>query len=252
MTTSKRPLRALALTATALGALTLTACGTQGAAGEPAATAAPAAVTASPSPRMLSGKDLERHPDPIVRAQAIALRIANTCVPGSAIELPPLPAVSHVAEAAAPYGTDEPPAPAVPPGHGGDLPPVPMELPSDLPEPPDPAATVSHDEEPLTAADRCAADAHADRVRAAFTTAPADEAALRKTLTGLDYLPESVHRMPGGGPLRVRIDLRDLSPNDSLALELTATATGVRVDAFGAPIEGDPDITRIVREPASS
>ncbi|MFD6345084.1 hypothetical protein ACFWF9_10205 [Streptomyces roseolus] len=241
MPASKRLLRTLALTATALGALALTACGTQGATGEPAAAAAPAAVTASPSPRMLSGKGLERHPDPTVRAQAIALRITDTCAPGRGIQLPPLPAVSNLAELEPAAGG--PPTPAEPP--------VPVELPSDLPPAPGPEATVSHDEVPLTAVDRCAADAHADRVRAAFATAPADEAALRKTLTALDYLPESVHRMPGGGALRVRIDLRDLSPNDNLALEVTPTATGVRVDAFGAPIAGEPDITGIRRAQAS-
>ncbi|WP_189955171.1 hypothetical protein [Streptomyces roseolus] len=234
MTTSQRLLRTLALTATALGTLTLTACGTQGAAGRPAATAAPAAVTASPSPRMLSGKDLERHSDPTVRAQAIALRIADTCSPGSAIELPPLPDVSLVAETVGP--------PVRTPSE------EPVPLPPDLPEPPGPEATVSYDEVPLDEVDRCAADAHADRVRAAFATgAPADEAALRKALAGADFLPESVHRMPGDGALRARIDLRDLSPNDNLALEVTATATGVRVDAFGAPIAGDPDITGIRR-----
>ncbi|MEV6200538.1 hypothetical protein AB0M64_11215 [Streptomyces sp. NPDC051771] len=246
MTTSKRLLRTLALTATALGALALTACGTQGAAGKPAATAAPAAapaaVTASPSPRMLSGKELERHPDPTVRAQAIALGIANACAPGSMIELPPLPAVSNLAELDPTAA--EPPAPAEPP--------VPVELPSDQPPAPGPEATVSSDEVPLGKADRCAADAHADRVRAAFAAgAPADEAALRKALAGADYLPESVHRMPGDGALRVQIDLRDLSPNDNLVLEVTATATGVRVDAFGAPIAGDLAITGIRRAQAS-
>lgn len=243
MTTSKRLLRTLALTATALGALTLTACGTEGAAGKPAATAAPAAapaaVTASPSPRMLSGKDLERHPDPTVRAQAIAVRITNTCAPGTAPELPALPAVSKVAETVPGTPADaEPPTPAD----------APVPLPTDLPEPPGPEATVSYDEVPLNEVDRCAADAHAGRVRAAFATgAPADEAALRKALAGADYLPDSVHRMPGDGALRVRIDLRDLSPNDNLALEVTATAGGVRVDAFGAPVAGGPEITAIRR-----
>ncbi|MEU2547653.1 hypothetical protein ABZ618_19840 [Streptomyces roseolus] len=245
MTTSQRLLRTLALSAAALGALSLTACGAQTAGGKPAgaepAMAKPAAaVTATPSPRMISGKDLERHPDPIVRAQAIAVRITNTCAPGTARELPPLPEVSDLAEPA----TGTPPVPVVPSPPAD----VPVELPSDLPPPPGPEATVSYDELPLNGVDRCAADAHADRVRAAFAAgAPADEAALRKALAGADYLPESVHRMPGDGALRVRIDLRDLSPNDNLALEVTATATGVRVDAFGAPLPGDPDITEIRR-----
>ncbi|MFJ5709479.1 hypothetical protein [Streptomyces sp. NPDC093105] len=251
MPTPKRLLQSLALTATALGALTLTACGTQNAGGTRSAAepAAAAAVTASPSPRMLSGKELERHPDPTVRAQAIALRIANTCAPGTAMELPPLPAVANVAETVpgTPPAAAEPPTPAEPPASAD----APADLPSDLPPPPEPQAPVSLDEVPLTAVDRCAADAHADRIRAAFAAAPADEAALRTTLTGLDYLPESVHRMPGDGPLRVRIDLRDLSPNDSLALEVIPTATGVRVDAFGAPVAGDPDITGIRRTRAS-
>ncbi|MFF2774803.1 hypothetical protein ACFVU3_07830 [Streptomyces sp. NPDC058052] len=241
MPTSQRLLTSLALTATALGALTLTACGTQGAGGRAAA----AAVTASPSPRMLSGEALERHPDPVVRAQAIAIRITNTCAPGTAMELPPVPEVDTVAETVAPPAAGEPPVPEEPPVPAGE----PLEFPSDMPPPPGPEATVSFDEVPLNAVDRCAADAYADRVRAAFAGgAPADEAALRKTLTGLDHLPDTVHRMPGDGPLRVRVDLRDLSPNDNLALEVTATATGVRVDAFGAPLPGGPDITGIVRE----
>ncbi|MFI8323237.1 hypothetical protein [Streptomyces sp. NPDC085529] len=247
MPTSKRLLRSLALTATALGALTLTACGTQntGAARSAAEPAAAAAVTASPSPRMISGKDLERHPDPVVRAEAIAVRIQNTCAPGTAMELPPLPEVANVAETVTgtPPAPAEPPTPAEPPASAD----VPADLPSDLP-PPEPEAPVSLDEVPLADVDRCVADAHADRIRAAFAAAPADEAALRKTLTGLDYLPENVHRMPGDGPLRVRIDLRELSPNDSLALEVTPTGTGVRVDAFGAPTADTPEITEIRRE----
>ncbi|MFK3730751.1 hypothetical protein ACI2LJ_10905 [Streptomyces sp. NPDC088090] len=245
MPTSKRLLRSLALTAAALGALTLTACGTQnaGAARGAAEPAAAAAVTASPSPRMLSGKELERHPDPVVRAEALAVRLANTCAPGTAMELPPLPEVANVAETVP--GTPpaaEPPTPAEPPASAG----VPADLPPDLP-PPGPEAPVSLDEVPLTDVDRCVADAHADRIRAAFATAPDGEAALRKTLTGLDYLPETVHRMPGDA-LTVRIDLRELSPGDSLALEVTATGTGVRVDAFGAPTADTPEITQIRRE----
>ncbi len=239
MPTPKRLLKTVALTAAALGALTLTACGTQGAAGTPSSAALSAAPSATPSPRMLSGEELERHPDPIVRAQAIAIRITNTCAPGTAMELPPLPAVSKLAETVPGTPADEePPTPAD----------APVPLPTDLPEPPGPEATVSYDEVPLNEVDRCAADAHADRVRAAFTGgAPADEAALRKALAGADYLPENVHRMPGDGPLRVRVDLRDLSPNDNLALEVTATAGGVRVDAFGAPVAGGPEITDIRR-----
>ncbi|MFF9341079.1 hypothetical protein ACF1CG_15245 [Streptomyces sp. NPDC014773] len=245
MSTPKRLLKTLALSAAALGALSLTACGTQTTGGGPAgagpvAAKPAAAVTATPSPRMVSGKDLERHPDPIVRAQAIAVRITNTCAPGTAMELPPLPEVSGLAEPA----TGTPPVPPVPSPPAD----VPVELPSDLPPPPGPEAAVPYDEVPLNEVDRCAADAHADRVRGAFAGgAPADEAALRKALAGVDYLPENVHRMPGGGALRVRIDLRDLSPNDNLALEVTATATGVRVDAFGAPLPGGPDITEIRR-----
>ncbi|MFB7936280.1 hypothetical protein [Streptomyces sp. NPDC056049] len=229
------------VTAAVLGALALTACGTQGTSGgaAPAAVtaavpAAPAAATATPSPRMISGAALEKHPDPVVRNQAIALRIANTCAPDRAMELPPLPEVDKVAETVGPPLRTPPPEP--------------VPLPEDLPEPPGPVATVSFDEVPLTAADRCAADAHADRIRAGFAgAAPADEAALRKTLTGLDYLPELVHRMPGDGALRVRIDLRDLSPDDSLALEVTPTAAGVRVEAFGASVAGGPDLTEIRR-----
>ncbi|GAA3063076.1 hypothetical protein GCM10017562_30640 [Streptomyces roseofulvus] len=246
MPTSKHLLRSLALTATALGALTLTACGTQnaGAARNAAEPAAAAAVTASPSPRMLSGKDLERHPDPVVRAEALAVRLANTCAPGTAMELPPLPEVANVAETVpgTPPAAEEPPTPAQPPASAD----APADLPSDLP-PPQPEAPVSLDEVPLADVDRCVADAHADRIRAAFTAAPADEAALRKTLTGLDYLPETVHRMPGDA-LEFRIDLRELSPGDSLALEVTATGTGVRVDAFGAPTADTPEITEIRRK----
>ncbi|MFJ6408997.1 hypothetical protein ACIQK9_26110 [Streptomyces hydrogenans] len=245
MPTSQRLLKTVALTAAALGALTLTACGTQGAAGKPSSAALSAAPSATPSPRMLSGEELERHPDPTVRAQAIAIRITNTCAPGTAPELPPLPAVTDLAETVqGPPADEEPPVPAEPPTPSE----VPVPLPTDLPEPPGADAAASYDEVPLNKVDRCAADAHAERVRAAFAAgAPADEAALRKTLAGADYLPETVHRMPGDGALRVRIDLRDLSPNDNLALEVTATAGGVRVDAFGAPTGRDREITEIRR-----
>ncbi|MFF8809300.1 hypothetical protein [Streptomyces omiyaensis] len=241
MPTPQRLLTTVALTAAALGALTLTACGTQGAAGKPA----PATPSATPSPRMLSGEELERHPDPTVRAQAVAIRITNTCAPGTARELPPLPAVTDLAEEVkGPPGGEQPPVPAEPPTPAD----VPVPLPTDLPEPPGVDAPASYDEVPLDKVDRCAADAHADRVRAAFAAGPpADEAALRKALAGADYLPENVHRMPGGGALRVRVDLRDLSPNDNLALEVTATAGGVRVDAFGAPTGRDREITEIRR-----
>ncbi|MFG3191733.1 hypothetical protein [Streptomyces omiyaensis] len=257
MPTPQRLLTTVALTAAALGALTLTACGTQGAAGKPAPAALSATPSATPSPRMLSGEELERHPDPTVRAQAVAIRITNTCAPGTARELPPLPAVTDLAEEVkGPPGGEQPPVPAEPPTPAE--PPVPAEpptpadvpvpLPTDLPEPPGVDAPASYDEVPLDKVDRCAADAHADRVRAAFAAGPpADEAALRKALVGADYLPENVHRMPGGGALRVRVDLRDLSPNDNLALEVTATAGGVRVDAFGAPTGRDREITEIRR-----
>lgn len=223
----------------ALGGMALSACGTEGSAGK--SVAAVPAVTPTPTPeRMISGDALETHPDPEVRVLALATRIANECEPGSMPELPALPAVDDISETVGPEQPTESPEP--------------VPLPPDVPEPPsaEPTNAGPAEEVPLTGIDKCIGDAHAERIRKAFgDTPPADYAELKKELAALNYLPESVHRMPDhGGEPRARIDLGELSLNVRMVLDVTATTRGVTADAFGASLEQDVDITKVKRKPA--
>ncbi|MER5707556.1 hypothetical protein AB0B13_26310 [Streptomyces sp. NPDC042898] len=232
--------------AAALGSMALTACGTADATGRPGAKASAAAVGASAKPtptptptRMIPADALETHPDPEVRILALVTRITNECAPGTMPELPALPADDDISRT---VGPEERPA--------TDSEPIP--LPTDLPEPPSSGPTGPAEEVPLGGpADKCGADAHAERIRKAFDgESPADYAELRKKLTALDYLPESIHRMPDhGGKPRARIDLRDMSMSDNLVLEVTGTARGVTAESFGAPVSGDVEITEVKRKP---
>ena len=230
--------------AAALGSVVLTGCGTADATGKPPAakaTAAGVGASATPKPKptgMIPPDALEAHPDPEVRALALVTRITNKCAPGTMPELPALPADDDLS---ATVGPEQP-----------TKSPEPVPLPTDAPEPPssEPVKTGPVEEVPLTPVDTCAGAAHAERIRKAFDGAsPADYAELRKKLTALDYLPESIHRMPDhGGKPRARIDLRDLSASGSLSLEVTATARGVTADPFGAPVDQEVDVTKVKRK----
>ncbi|WP_024758551.1 hypothetical protein [Streptomyces exfoliatus] len=239
--------------AAALGSMALTACGTADATGKPGAKASAVAVGASAQPkqkpaatptptRSLPSDGLAAHPDPEMRFLALFSRVLDGCVPGG---LPQPPSLDPE-DSLPPQNRPGQPMPEEP----GDL-----SVPSDAPEPPyspEPAATRSGpvDEVPLTAVDKCAGDAHAQRIRAAFDGAgPADQMDLRKELAALDYPPTRIHPMPDhGGSPRARIDLRFMGNN--LVLEVTGTGRGVLVEAFGGPETEDVDVTEVKRKPA--
>ncbi|MFE5715657.1 hypothetical protein ACFQ7J_33170 [Streptomyces sp. NPDC056501] len=235
--------------AAALGSMALTACGTADATGKPGAKAPAVGVGASAKPkqkpaatptppRMIPSDALATHPDPEVRILALVTRITNECAPGTMPELPALPAVDDISAPVDPEG--QPPRS-----------PEPLPLPTDIPEPPSSEPTGPAEEVSLGPVDKCGGDAHAERIRKAFDgESPADYAELRKKLTALDYLPESIHRMPDrGGEPRARIDLRDMSMSDNLVLEVTGTARGVTAEYFGVPVSGDVKITEVKRKP---
>ncbi|MEU3689657.1 hypothetical protein [Streptomyces narbonensis] len=240
--------------ATALGSMALTACGTADATGKPPAKASAVGVEARPaakptpsptSTRPLPTDDLAKHSDPEMRFLALYSRVLDGCVPGGLPEPPADPAED-----------EEIPSQNLP---GGPKPEEPGELPfpSDPPEPPssspEPAPTRSGpvEEVPLTAIDKCAGDAHAQRIHEAFDGAgPADQPALRKKLTALDYPPSRIHRMPDhGGSPRARIDLRFMGNN--LVLEVTGTGSGVLVEPFGVPETMDVDVAKVKRKPGA-
>ncbi|KOG31686.1 MULTISPECIES: hypothetical protein [Streptomyces] len=224
----------------ALGGMALSACGTEGSAGKPPAKASAIAATAPAKPkptpaRSLPSDELATNADPEARFMALFMRVLDGCVPGG---LPQPPAVPE-AEEEPTRGAGAPPTPS-----DADLPVSPL--------PPEPVPTRAGpvDEVPLTASDKCAGDAHAQRIRAAFDGAgPADQMDLRKELAALDYPPTRIHPMPDhGGSPRARIDLRFMGNN--LVLEVTGTGRGVVVEAFGAPETEDVDITKVKRKPA--
>ncbi len=236
--------------AAALGSMALTACGTVDATGKPPAKVSAAAVGASAKPapaatptptRSLPSDDLATHPDPFARFLALNSRVLDGCVPGGLPEPPSLE-----------------PEESLPPQNqpGQPMPEEPEELPfpTDFPPPPpapEPAPTKSGpvEEVPLTDVEKCAGDAHAERVRTAFDdAAPADYPALQKKLTSLDYPPSFINRMPDqGGSPRARIDLRFMGGR--LVLDVTGTDRGVTAEPFGAPETEDVRITEVKRKP---
>lgn len=232
--------------AAALGSVVLTGCGTADTTGKVPAKAsavgvgASATATAKPT-RSLPSDDLATHPDPEMRFLALFSRVLDGCVPGG---MPQPPASPEADDSPPPQNQPGQPMPEEP----GDL-----SVPSEAPEPPpspEPATTKSGpvDEVPLTITDKCVGDAHAQRIREAFDGAgPADQSALQKKLTSLDYPPSRVHRMPdSGGSPRARIDLRFMGNN--LILEVTGTGRGVLVEPFGAPETEDVDVTKVKRK----
>ncbi|MDV5146184.1 hypothetical protein R1T08_18745 [Streptomyces sp. SBC-4] len=243
--------------AAALGSMALTACGTADATGrnsvKVSAVGVEAAQTSKPTPsptptptptRSLPSDDLATHPDPEMRFLALFSRVLDGCVPGGLPEPPADPAADDATPPQnLPAGTK--------PEEPGDL-----SVPLDAPEPPSspeqaPTRSGPVEEVPLTVTDKCAGDAHAQRIREAFDGAgPADQPALRKKLTALDYPPSRIHRMPDhGGSPRARIDLRFMGNN--LILEVTGTDRGVLVESFGAPETMDVDVAKVKRKPGA-
>ncbi|WP_282697680.1 hypothetical protein [Streptomyces sp. CC208A] len=244
MRTPKRRLAhtALTLTLATAAALTLAACGTEGA--DPSVVvpgkAAHAQSSTSPSPsptRSLPSDALAQSSDPELRFLALIGRVLDGCAPGGLPDPPEVP-------------TEEP--------ADGQTPPEPLqptEPPRGLPEPPpsspEPARTGPVDEVPLTPLDQCTGKAHAARVQEAFAgAAPADRTALGEKLATLDYPPSRIHPMPDheGAP-RVRLDLRFMGNN--LVLEVTGTRDGVLAEPFGAPETEDVKSSEVRRRPTS-
>ncbi|MEV7674330.1 hypothetical protein [Streptomyces sp. NPDC088752] len=225
--------------AVALAGTALTACGTAtapgGASAEASAVGAGASKTPAPK-RSLPSDGLATDPDPEVRHLAVATRILDDCEPGD-----PAPGGPGPVEPA-PEGT-------IPSRHPSEGAPLPLEAP-EPPAGPEPAPTGTGpvEEVPLDPLDKCAGDAHAERILTAFGgTGPADYPALRKKLTGLEYPPSRIHRMPDrDGSPRARIDLRFMGNN--LALEVTGTRHRVRVEPFGVPETDDVRITTVQRK----
>ncbi|MFZ4297598.1 hypothetical protein ACOZE3_06685 [Streptomyces cinereoruber] len=225
--------------AVALGGMALTACGTEGPTGGAPAEASAVGVGASKAPapkRSLPSDGLATHPDPEARYLAVSTRILDDCDPTTPVE-------------PTPEGTI-PPRRSLP--EDG---PVPLEAPEPPSDPePAPTRTGPVEEVPLDPLDKCAGDAHAERILTAFDgTGPADHAALRQKLTSLDYPPSRIHRMPDhDGSPRARLDLRFMGNN--LALEITGTRDRVSVEPFGAPETEDVRITEVRRKqnPAAS
>ncbi|MEU2118765.1 hypothetical protein ABZ567_24685 [Streptomyces sp. NPDC016459] len=231
--------------AAALGSMALTACG----GADPSRTSAVGAtVSEKPKPkpepssrRSLPSDALATHPDPEMRFLALSSRVLDGCVPGG---VPQPPSVGPE-DGPPPQNTPDLPMPEEP----GDL-----SVPSGAPEPPTspkptPTRSGPVEEVALTATDECVGDAHAERIRTAFGSGgPADYPVLRKKLTGLDYPPSRVHRMPDhAGSPRARIDLRFMGGN--LVLEVTGTRDQVLVEPFGAPETEDVRITDVKRKP---
>ncbi len=221
--------------AVVLGSVAPTACGTEAPTGATSAevSAVGAGASKTPAPkRSLPSDGLATDPDPEARYLAVSTRILYEFDPSGRGPLEPTP-----------EGTIPPRNRNLP--EGG---PVPLDAP-EPPSDPDPAPTRTGpvEEVPLNPLDACAGDAHAERVLAAFDgTGPADYPALRRKLTGLDYPPSRIHRMPDhDGSPRARLDLRFMG--DNLVLEITGTPHRVRVEPFGAPETEDVRVTDVRR-----
>ncbi len=231
----------------ALGCLVLSACGTQKAATDHAASAgSPVKATTSPKAPP-SAEDQE------VRFIELVGQAIDSCSPdapddkgGEGAAVPEGLVIEE--EPTRIYGPGETP-PAVP----GDAEEAPVPLPSDTPEPPNPANGSAKPKQPvevpLPSNEKCYGDWHADRVVEAFKNKKANGYdAMRTKLTALDYPAARVHRMPDhGGQPRARVDLRFMGGH--AALEVTGTGSGVIVEVFGAPETEDVKLTDVKRKP---
>ncbi|MEU0737922.1 hypothetical protein [Streptomyces sp. NPDC006134] len=225
--------------------LSLSGCG-----GEPAATGRTPATSAAPAADPLAaaaGAD-----DPELRAFAMLTRVMESCDPdapdggdgsGGVPEPEDLPGWEGGATPS--YGTGGTPSGV--PDAKGEIP-VPLDAPAPPKSSPTPRRPGPVGEVPLADGDKCDGEAHARRIGEAFGgTGPTGHREIREKLTGLDYLPSWIHRMPDrAGAPRARLDLRFMG--SQLALEITGTGDGVTVEAFGAPETEDVRVTDVVRK----
>jgi hypothetical protein len=235
--------------AAALGCMVLAGCGAQNAATEQLPVGSAVSATTAPDDPTIDGESETRF-------LALMTRVTQSCAPDapgiSGSEGVPRPEdlPGYEGESTPRYGPGETP-PGVPNAEG-DIP-----VPLDDPAPPTPNPTSTPDstgrtpvnEVPLTGVEECSGGEHAQRVIEAFeNTETADYQVMQSKLTALDYPAARIHRMPDrAGAPRARLDLRMLGSN--LALEVTGTANGVLVEAFGAPETEDVKVTDVRRMP---
>ncbi|MEV6178644.1 hypothetical protein [Streptomyces sp. NPDC052015] len=233
--------------AAALGCMVLAGCGAQNAATEQTPVGSAVSATAVSDAPTIDG-------DPETRFLALMTRVTQSCAPdapgvsgGEGVPRPEdLP--GYEGESTPRYGPGETP-PGVPNAEG-DIP-----VPLDDPAPPTPTPTSDStgrapvNEVPLTGVEECHGGEHAQRVIEAFeNTETAGYQVMQTKLTALDYPAARIHRMPDrAGAPRARLDLRVLGSH--LALEVTGTANGVLVEAFGAPETEDVQVTDVRRMP---
>jgi hypothetical protein len=198
-----------------LGCLILTGCGAH-------ATAAHAPTGGTMSADLTADEAELRFLD-------LATRIAQGCAPGA-----PTPGDSQVRpRSSTPSGT---------PNADGDIP-----VPVDSEPTPDSTLPVQVEEIALSGVEVCSGEEHVKLVGNAFKgTGAASYQRMADTLTELGYPAARIHEMPehSGFP-RVRLDLRTMGSR--LALEVTATGSGVVAEAFGMSELEDVHVTEVRR-----
>lgn len=219
--------------ATALSCLILTGCGAQKAASDqaPAGSARSANLTAD---------------DAEVSFLELSTRIAQGCTPGapdsgsSAPKPEDLPGGSQAASPRYSPGSTPPGTPDA----NGDIP-----IPVDSPAEPTPDSTLPVEvrEVALNGIETCSGEEHIKLIRNALKdTGTASYQQMANKLTALGYPAARIYEMPehSGFP-RARLDLRTMGSR--LALEVTATSSGVVAEAFGVPEREDVNVTQVQR-----
>lgn len=220
----------LTVTAAALAALALTACG----APKPADITTPAGTTMSATP---TDDDAE------LAFLKLTNRIAQGCTP----DAPSTATPSSGSEEDAPRPEDLPGGDAQSAVTGTPTPP-----PVEEPAPPTPDGTLPVEEVnevPLSGLESCSGQEHIKRIAAAFKNAGTTTyAQMADKLTNLGYPTARIHQMPDhSGSPRARLDLRTMGSH--LAVEVTATNTTAMAEAFGVPEAEGVDVTQVQRTP---
>jgi hypothetical protein len=219
--------------AAALGCLILTGCGAQKAAADQAGSAMSANLTAD---------------DAEVGFLELSTRIAQNCTPdppdsaSSAPRPEDLPGGSQAGSPRYSAGSTPPGTPDA----NGDIP-----IPVDSPATPESTLPVEVKEVALNGIETCSGGEHIKLVSDAFKdTGAVDYQQMVDKLTALGYPAARVHKMPeqAGSP-HARLDLRTMGSR--LALEITATGSGVVAEAFGVPEREDVNVTQVQRRPTS-
>lgn len=186
--------------------------------------------------------------DAEVRFLELSTRIAQGCTPdapnsGSSAPKPEdLPGGSQAGSPRYPAGSTPPGTPDA----NGDIP-----IPVDSPAEPTPDSTlpVEVKEVALNGIETCSGGEHIRLISDAFKgTGAAGYQQMADKLTALGYPAARIYQMPehSGAP-RARLDLRIMGSR--LALEVTATGSGVVVEAFGVPEREDVNVTQVQRKP---